>query len=97
MMLEKLTERRVSAIAFDQQTIGLVTLSEYLERCPDNQVATPCQSSWGRNGHNEVWLNGENDWIYRHLHAGADVMEELVASHPQPSGLTGRALNQAGR
>lgn len=87
----------IRKIAFDQQTIGLVTLSEYLERCPDNQVATPCQSSWGRNGHNEVWLNGENDWIYRHLHAGADVMEELVASHPQPSGLTGRALNQAGR
>jgi len=87
----------IRKIAFDQQTIRLVTLSEYLDRCPDNQVATPSASSWGRNGHNEVWLNGENDWIYRHIHAGADVMEELAASHPQPSGLLGRALDQAGR
>jgi len=87
----------IRQIAFDQQSIRLTTLSEYLDRWPDNQVATPSMSSWGQNGFNEVWLNGENDWIYRHLHMGADVMQDLVAAHPNASGVTARALNQAGR
>src|SRR5581483_254162 len=87
----------IRKIAFDQQAIRLVTLSEYLERWPDNQIATPSQSSWGQNGHNEVWLNRENDWIYRHLHGAADVMEDLLAANPRPAGVTARALDQAGR
>jgi 1,4-alpha-glucan branching enzyme len=54
-------------------------------------------SSWGHNGFNDVWLNGENDWIYRHLHLGAELLEKLSAAHPQPTGLILRALNQAVR
>jgi 1,4-alpha-glucan branching enzyme len=34
-----------------------VTPSDYLDRHPVNQVATPCASSWGKNGYNEQWLN----------------------------------------
>jgi 1,4-alpha-glucan branching enzyme len=87
----------IRKIAYDQKTLSLVTLSEYLERWPDSQIATPSMSSWGQNGFNEVWLNGQNDWIYRHLHMGADVMDDLIAAHPEPEGLEARALNQAGR
>src|SRR6516164_9065768 len=83
--------------ALEQDTIRLVTLSEYLNQWPDNQVATPCLSSWGQNGFNEVWLNRETDWIYRHLHSGAAVLEKLIARHRRATGLTRRALNQAGR
>ena len=83
--------------AFDQQTIRLVTLSEYLDQWPENQIATPSMSSWGSNGFNEVWLNGGNDWIYRHLHSGAETMEKLAAAHPRASGVTARALDQAAR
>ena len=87
----------IRRIAFDQQTIRLTTLSEYLDQWPENQIATPCLSSWGNNGFSEVWLNGGNDWAYRHLHFGADTMENLAAAHPQANGLTARALNQAAR
>lgn len=87
----------IRKIALEQKTLRLATLSEYLDAWPDNQVATPCLSSWGQNGFNEVWLNGENDWIYRHLHAAAEVMERLNAAHPDASGVLLRALNQAGR
>jgi 1,4-alpha-glucan branching enzyme len=87
----------IRKIAYDQRVVQLVTLSEYLERWPENQIATPSMSSWGQNGFNEVWLNGENDWIYRHLHMGADVMDDLIAAHPKPEGPVARALNQAGR
>jgi 1,4-alpha-glucan branching enzyme len=87
----------IRKIAFDQQTIRLTTLSEYLEQWPENQIATPSLSSWGNNGFSEVWLNGENDWAYRHLHFAAESMERLMAAHPRASGLTARALHQAAR
>jgi 1,4-alpha-glucan branching enzyme len=92
----------IRKIALDQSSsaqsnVRLVTPSEYLDEYPANQVATPALSSWGRNGFNEVWLNGENDWICRHLHAGADMMEALCARNPRAWGRTLRAINQAGR
>ncbi|HTA44750.1 MAG TPA: glycogen synthase GlgA [Bryobacteraceae bacterium] len=87
----------IRRIALDQSTIRLITLSEYLDEYQDNQVATPSFSSWGRNGFNEVWLNGENDWIYPHLQAGAEMVEQLSAASTQATGLALRALNQAGR
>jgi 1,4-alpha-glucan branching enzyme len=81
----------------EQSTVRLATLSEYLDEYPANQVATPCMSSWGHNGSNDVWLNSANDWIYRHLHAGAELIENLGLTHPRPAGLTLRAMNQAVR
>lgn len=83
--------------AYDQQVFQLATLSDYLDRYPTNQVATPTASSWGHKGYNEVWLSGENDWIYRHLHKAADRMTELAARFPEVSDLQRRALNQAAR
>ena len=64
---------------------------------PVNQVCSPSPSSWGYKGHNEVWVNGKNDWIYPHLHAAADQMVELASAFPQARGLRRRALIQAAR
>ena len=84
-------------IALGQEAIRLVTLSEYLQEYPVNQVAVPAISTWGYKGYNEVWINGSNDWIYRHLHRAADLMEKLDADYPQVEGLRRRALSQARR
>jgi 1,4-alpha-glucan branching enzyme len=84
-------------IAARQQIVRLATPLEYLEEHPVNQVEMPSASSWGYKGHNEVWLNGSNDWIYRHLHVAADRMVELARQFPAASGLRRRALNQAAR
>ena len=86
-------------IAFDQKTISLITPMEYLEMYPVNQVSTPSLSSWGYKGYNEYWLNGSNDWIYRHLHKAAERMVELAQKFSDTSGnaLRNRALNQAAR
>lgn len=82
----------------DQSTIDLCTPSEYLERFPKNQVAVPSMSSWGHKGYSEVWLEGSNDWIYRHLHKAAERMVELANSYRDTTDpLTTRALNQASR
>ena len=85
-------------IHFDQNTLDLCTPSEYLEKHPSNQVAVPSMSSWGAKGYCEVWLEGSNDWIYRHLHKAAERMVELANQHRATSDhLTTRALNQAAR
>lgn len=84
-------------IHFDQNIIETITPKEYLERHPVNQISMPSMSSWGANGYGEVWLNGTNGWIYRHLHKAAERMIELARDYYNETGLYERALNQAAR
>lgn len=85
----------IRKIVFDQNTIKLITPSQYLEENPRNQVITPSLSSWGWKGYSEVWLQGSNDWIYKHLHKASQRMTELVKLYPNSNGIMQRALNQA--
>ncbi len=85
----------IRKITYDQKTIKMVTPSEYLAENPRNQVLTPSMSSWGYKGYSEVWLQGSNDWIYRHLHKASNVMTSLAKQNPGVNGLKKRALNQA--
>jgi len=82
-------------VACDQDELRMITPSEYLLENPRNQVITPSLSSWGYKGYSEMWLQGSNDWIYRHLHAASDRMSELARAFPDAQGLLRRALNQA--
>jgi len=83
---------------YDQQTVKTITVPEYLDRYPNLQISQPAMSSWGYKGYCEVWCEGSNDWIYRHLHEGADRMVELArANRDVSSPLKRRALNQAAR
>ncbi len=84
-------------IHHDQGTFKTITPLEYLERFPKNQVVTPSQSSWGYNGYAEVWLNGSNDWIYRHLQKASERMVEAAHRRPHASGTEARTLNQMAR
>lgn len=87
----------IRKIAFDQKTVRMITPSEYLTRYPMHQVSVPSMSSWGWKGYHEVWLEGSNDWIYRHLHKAAEWMVDLAKQNPQAQGIKLRALNQACR
>jgi len=87
----------IRKIHFDQKTIKMTTPWEYLERHPKLQVITPSMSSWGWKGYSEVWLCGDNDWVYPHLHMMADRMVTLATQFPEADGITRRALNQAAR
>jgi len=84
-------------IHYDQTTLRPITPSEYLNENPKNQIIRPSMSSWGDKGYNEVWLNGNNDWIYRHLHKAAERMVEIADENREARGLKRRALNQAAR
>ena len=88
----------IRKIACDQDEIKMITASEYLKENPKNQVSVPAASSWGDKGYHECWLQGTNDWIYRHLHKIQSFMIELAQDNRNESnGLRIRALNQAAR
>ncbi len=78
--------------------IKTITPSEYLDKYPHNQTATPPMCSWGYMGYSEFWLNGSNDWIYPHLHKADEQMVELANKFKNTDdAVIIRALNQAGR
>ncbi|MBN1867968.1 DUF1957 domain-containing protein [Candidatus Sumerlaeota bacterium] len=85
-------------IHYDSPTIETITPSEYLQRHPINQMATPSLSSWGHKGYCEVWLEGSNDWVYRHLHKATERMTDLAnKNRHETDPIRIRMLNQAAR
>ncbi|MBN1354122.1 MAG: DUF1957 domain-containing protein [Candidatus Omnitrophica bacterium] len=89
-------------ICYDQKRVCMITPSEYLEEYPTNQMSLPSASSWGYKGYNEFWVEGSNDWLYRHLHNAGERMSALAEGHSSYIEKTNRsiykrALNQAAR
>ncbi len=79
------------------ENIILATPGDYLSKDRKLVTGTPSFSSWGNNGYAEVWLDGSNDWIYKHVHKAIERMSELVLRFPNEKGLKQRTLNQAAR
>ena len=82
---------------YDQNTIKMITPSQYLNKYPKNQVIEPSPSSWGYKGYYEVWLNGSNDWIYPHLHRAQEKMVEAANKYGGHGDMQDRVLNQMSR
>ncbi len=87
----------VRKTVFDQRSVELVTPTDHLDRHATHAELELAPSTWGRCGTNEVWVNGANDHVYRHLDRASRRMAELVAGEEHRTGLPGRALRQAGR
>jgi len=88
----------VLRIASDESdSIKTVGCTDYLNRHPNQQQATPSTSTWGHQGYFEYWLNNSNHWIYPLLHKAGNEMEKLVADLKdfQVNELQTRAINQA--
>jgi 1,4-alpha-glucan branching enzyme len=83
--------------AAEEPRIRLVNLGEYNRMYPESQVSVPEFSSWGDGGYAETWIDGANDWIYRHAFKAVERMTELAERFPDESGLRERILNQAAR
>lgn len=84
-------------LANNDEVLKTVTPTEYLKIYPKHQVVSPVLSTWGDKGYNKVWLNPSNDWMYRHLHKGSDVMLKLANRYENTNGILKRALNQSAR
>jgi 1,4-alpha-glucan branching enzyme len=87
----------IRKVYYDQSDIQLTHAADYKALHSQNQIAMPSVSSWGYGGFNEVWLEGSNDWIYRHLDQMCLRMAALANQFPTAQGLQRRALNQCAR
>jgi 1,4-alpha-glucan branching enzyme len=87
----------VRKVAHDQRVFRMATPGDYLRENPEQQIATPPMCSWGAGGYAGVWLDGSNDWIYRHLQKAAERMIALARDFPDAGGPRRRALAQAAR
>lgn len=89
----------VRKAAYDQTTLQLTSLSDYLDRHPVQQVSVPAASTWGRAAYFDTWLNDRIDWIYDHLIECGRRMQELAMQHGKGrvKARTRRALNQCVR
>lgn len=87
----------IRKIAFEQDTIAMVSPSDYLREYPENQISEPSYSSWGEGGFSAVWIQEDNDWIYRHLHRMEERMVLCARRYPEASVLQKRTLNQMAR
>lgn len=66
---------------YDQHRVRLITPGDYLELYPVADTGRINESSWGRNRSSEVWLQPDNDWIYRHLHQAEERMIALATRY----------------
>jgi 1,4-alpha-glucan branching enzyme len=84
--------------ALEQDTLELITPSEYLDRHPATHACSPAFSSWGDGGYSHMWLNETNEWIYPHLHRLEDRMVECAREFRHTGDrLEIRTLNQMAR
>ena len=83
--------------AIAESNFSTITPYKYLEQYPTNQIVDVSMSSWGANGYYDVWIDGSNDYAYRHLHKAAQKMIELANGREPYTELEYRALNQAAR
>jgi 1,4-alpha-glucan branching enzyme len=77
--------------------LQMMNAETYLKKYPRNQVIHPALSSWGNKGYASVWVDGTNDWIYRHVHTSIRRMIELVERFPDQTSLKERFLQHAAR
>jgi 1,4-alpha-glucan branching enzyme len=82
---------------FDQDKVKTITPGEYLKKYDKYPIIQPGMSSWGYKGYSEVWLDGCNDWIYKHLHKMAEMMTHAARKYEKPTDMERRVLNQMAR
>jgi len=70
-------EQVFTCVAEDGE-LEAITQSEYLERHPLQQVASPNMSSWGEHGYSQVWVNQHTEWLYPHQLAAAEKYERML-------------------
>lgn len=89
--------RQVLQNGVKEKDIEFTTPGEILSRSQEYEKAELNECSWGRGGYSDSWLDGENSWVYRHIHKAIERMEELAERFPNQRSLKARFLNQAAR
>jgi 1,4-alpha-glucan branching enzyme len=75
--------------------IALTTGSAYLDRYPRGGFLALHEGSWGAEGNNQVWMNGETGWTYAYLYSAELACREICSGpHWRDGGLGERIVKQ---
>ena len=56
-------------LSTQQENIEFITPLQFVNRhYQDLETCHVSFSTWGKDGYGDVWLNNENEWMYRHIH-----------------------------
>jgi 1,4-alpha-glucan branching enzyme len=58
--------------------IKLTTCAEYLDRFQPTGYLVLDEGSWGKNGSNEVWLNPDTAWTWKHIYPAEEAVLQLA-------------------
>ncbi|MFA9398556.1 MAG: 1,4-alpha-glucan branching protein domain-containing protein [Clostridiaceae bacterium] len=76
---------------------NITTIKEYIKKIDKVQISSANPSSWGEESNFSVWLNMDNQWIYREIHERQENMVEIANKNKAPRQPKKRALNQLAR
>ncbi|MBK5201413.1 MAG: DUF1957 domain-containing protein [Spirochaetaceae bacterium] len=77
--------------------VTLTTPVDFLKERNTYQTIRPALSSWSSGGFAQIWIDGSNNWVYRHTHKTVERMVELSNRYKYQDSLKKRFLNQAAR
>jgi len=89
----------LEALFREAHRLGLATRTpvEDLTLHPVSQLATPAESSWGREGSAATWLDPSNDWIPPEVHRATRALAAQAGTAGTRPARAGRLLGQAAR
>ncbi len=58
------------------------------------QISTPSASTWGYKGYYDIWINSDNDWVFKHLDMAAMKLESVLDTYCKQAGNIKQALLQ---
>lgn len=74
--------------------LKLITCGEYLDKHPPKGYVALEEGSWGKNGTNEVWMNPETSWTWRHIYPAEKKVQQIVRGGGWKRNSEGRRLAQ---
>jgi 1,4-alpha-glucan branching enzyme len=61
--------------------LTLITCGEYLDQYPPQGFLAIEEGSWGANGTNEVWLNPDTAWTWKHIYPAEFAVRNMALSN----------------
>ena len=61
-----------------ESKLKLITCGEYLDLHPPKGFVALEEGSWGANGNNQVWLNPDNAWTWKHIYPAEMAVHQMA-------------------